>query len=242
MVPWRDRVALTRRIGVLFGQRSQLWSELTPRQGLMMLGAVFRLERSSRPTRIAEVAELLDATALLDQPVRSLSLGQRMRCELAASLLNRPEILFLDEPTIGLDLVAKQVFRQLVSRLNEESNTTIFLTSHDVADIEAVAERVIIINHGQVVYDGSVANLRQSALSQKLVEVHFAEETKVSAGPGVEIVASSAFSCELRVDTRVTGVGDLLADLLQQHAVVDLSVADPPLEDVIGELYASGPT
>lgn len=242
LVPWRDRIALTRRIGVLFGQRSQLWSELTPHQGLTMLGAIFRLERSSVPTRLAEVAELLDATDLLDQPVRSLSLGQRMRCELAASLLHRPEILFLDEPTIGLDLVAKQVFRSLISRLNEENNTTIFLTSHDVADIEAVAERVIIINHGEVVYDGSVTALRQSALSQKLVEVHFADPTEVSVSPGVEIVDSSPFSCELRVDTRVTGVSDLVAALLQRYAVVDLSVADPPLEDVIGDLYAGRPT
>ena len=141
LVPWEERQRLAQRIGTLFGQRSLLWLELAPRQSYRMLAAIYGLDRGSERRRIAELGELLGASDLFDQPVRSLWLGQRMRCELAACLLHDPEILFLDEPTIGLDLVAKQRFRELLVRLNEEKGTTIFLTSHDVADIEHVAER-----------------------------------------------------------------------------------------------------
>ena len=139
LVPWRDRRSLTRRIGTLFGQRSQLWLELRPRDTYRMLAAIHRLGDGALTRRVAELGQLLDATDLFDTPVRSLSLGQRMRCELAACLLHSPEVLFLDEPTIGLDLLAKQRFRELLVRLNDSGNTTIFLTSHDVADIEHVA-------------------------------------------------------------------------------------------------------
>src|SRR5262245_33276413 len=143
LVPWRQRRQLAHRIGTLFGQRSQLWFQLSPRETLALLGRIYRLSRAETERRIASLGELLDATELLDRPVRTLSLGERMRCELAASVLHEPEILFLDEPTIGLDLIAKTRFRDLILRLNEERATTIFLTSHDVSDIEQVARRVI---------------------------------------------------------------------------------------------------
>src|SRR4051794_30778656 len=139
LMPWRQRRQLALRIGTLFGQRSQLWFQLSPRETLELLGRVYRLSRAETARRIDELAELLDAAELLGRPVRTLSLGERMRCELAASVLHEPEILFLDEPTIGLDLIAKARFRDLILRLNEERATTIFLTSHDVSDIEQVA-------------------------------------------------------------------------------------------------------
>src|SRR5262249_55884990 len=140
MVPWERRRDLTRRIGTLFGQRSQLWFELTPRETFRMLGAIYDLDAPRLRARVGELGALLDPTELFASPVRSLPWGQRMRCGLAAGMLHEPAILFLDEPTIGLDLLAKQRFRELLVRLNEERGTTIFLTSHDVADIEYVAE------------------------------------------------------------------------------------------------------
>ena len=161
MAPWKQRRALTRRIGTLFGQRSQLWFELTPRETFRMLGAIYELAESPVVPRCG-AGGLLDATDLFDVPVRSLSLGQRMRCELAACMLHEPAILFLDEPTIGLDLLAKQRFRELLVRLNDERGTTIFLTSHDVADIEHVAKRAVVINHGVVIYDDEVAAMRRN--------------------------------------------------------------------------------
>src|SRR5687768_7512769 len=175
VVPWEERKRLASRIGTLFGQRSQLWFELTPRQSFRMLAAIYGLDDERERARVAELAELLDAADLFDVPVRNLSLGQRMRCELAACMLHEPEVLFLDEPTIGLDLLAKQRFRELLVRLNEERRTTIFLTSHDVADIEQVARRAIVINHGSVIWDDAVAAMRRTLLSTKLVEIGLGE-------------------------------------------------------------------
>lgn len=238
LAPSRQRRALAQRIGVLFGQRSQLWSELTARESLTLLGAIYRVDRSELPRRIAEVVDLLDGRELLDQQVRSFSLGQRMRCELAASLLHEPRMLFLDEPTIGLDLVAKQLFRELVHRVNIERETTIFLTSHDVSDIEAVAERVVVINHGVVIYDDSVTELRRSLLSTKSVDVRFGHETVVMPPDGVAVVESTSETCELRVDTAVCSIRQTLDWLLDRYDVIDISVVDPPLEEVIGEIYA----
>jgi ABC-2 type transport system ATP-binding protein len=237
VVPWTDRKRLAARIGTLFGQRSQLWFELTPRQSYRMLAAIYGLDEQRERARIGELAELLEAADLFDQPVRSLSLGQRMRCELAACMLHEPEVLFLDEPTIGLDLLAKQRFRELLVRLNEERDTTIFLTSHDVADIEHVARRAIVINHGAVIYDDEVAAMRRSLLATKLVEVGLGEPRPPLVLDGITVVEHSTTTMKLIVDTTTTPIRFVLDALLDGHAVADISVVDPPLEQVIAEIY-----
>ena len=235
VVPWRDRKRLAGRIGTLFGQRSQLWFELTPRQSYRMLAAIYGLDAERERTRVDELAELLDARDLFDQPVRSLSLGQRMRCELAACMLHEPEVLFLDEPTIGLDLLAKQRFRELLVRLNAERRTTIFLTSHDVADIEHVAQRAIVINHGSVIYDDQVASMRRVLLARKVVEVGLTGA--ITAPAGVDVVEQTSSSLRLTVDTTTTSIAVVLDELLRTGNVADISVVDPPLEEVIAEIY-----
>jgi ABC-2 type transport system ATP-binding protein len=237
IVPWLERRRLAGRIGTLFGQRSQLWFELTPRQSFRMLAAIYGLDRAGEQRRVAELAELFAAGDLFDQPVRSLSLGQRMRCELAACMLHEPEVLFLDEPTIGLDLLAKQRFRETLVRLNEERGTTIFLTSHDVADIEHVARRAIVINHGVVIYDDEVASMRRTLLATKLVEVGLSEPVLAPALPGVTVLDHQPSSMTLVVDTTATPVRAVLDLLLEGTAVTDISVVDPPLEQVIAEIY-----
>jgi ABC-2 type transport system ATP-binding protein len=239
LVPWKERKALTRRIGTLFGQRSQLWFELTPRQSLRMLAAIFDVDPHVLPARVDELAELLDAADLLDTPVRNLSLGQRMRCELTACLLHDPDILFLDEPTIGLDLLGKQRFRELLVRLNEERRTTIFLTSHDVADIEHVAERVIVINHGSVIYDDDVATMRRTLLATKLVEIALAHPMPPCEVSGVTVTDQTPTTLKLVVDTSARTVRSVVDELLEAYPVTDLSIVDPPLEQVIGEIYAA---
>jgi ABC-2 type transport system ATP-binding protein len=237
LTPWEDRRRLARRIGTLFGQRSLLWLELSPRQSYRMLAAIYGLDRSLERRRIAELGELLEATDLFDQPVRSLSLGQRMRCELTACLLHEPEILFLDEPTIGLDLVAKQRFRELLVRLNEQQGTTIFLTSHDVADIEHVAKRAVVINHGEVIYDDEVAAMRRRLLATKVVEVGLVAPIEAPTHVGVTLLEHSEQLLRLVVDTTRTPIRAVLDELLAGPAVTDISVVDPPLEQVIGEIY-----
>ena len=236
IVPWEERKRLAQRIGTLFGQRSLLWLELTPLQSYRMLGAIYGLDRAAEQRRVAELGELLDATALFAQPVRSLSLGQRMRCELTACLLHNPEILFLDEPTIGLDLVAKQRFRELLVRLNTELGTTIFLTSHDVADIEHVARRAVVINHGELIYDDQVSAMRRALLATKVVEVGLAEPISAPIGDGIAVLEHTDQLLRFVVDTTVISIRSVL-DALLGPAVVDISIVDPPLEQVIGEIY-----
>jgi ABC-2 type transport system ATP-binding protein len=168
--------------------------------------------------------------------VRNLSLGQRMRCELAACLLHDPEILFLDEPTIGLDLVAKQRLRELLVRLNEQRGTTIFLTSHDVADIEHVAHRAVVINHGEVIYDDEVVAMRRALLATKIVEVGLTAPIQVPDRDGVRLLEHTDQTMKLVVETARTDIRTVLDDLLGP-AVADISVVDPPLEQVIAEIY-----
>ena len=237
VVPWEDRRRLAARIGTLFGQRSLLWFELTPRQSYRMLAAIYGLDRPRERARVGELAELLDAADLFDMPVRALSLGQRMRCELAACMLHEPEVLFMDEPTIGLDLLAKQRFRELLVRLNTERGTTIFLTSHDVADIEHVARRAIIINHGSVIYDDQVASMRQAMLATKLVEVGLAQPARPLVLDGVTVLEQTNTTMRLVVDTSTTSIRLVLDALLDGSTIADISVLDPPLEQVIAEIY-----
>lgn len=237
VVPWLDRRRLAARVGTLFGQRSLLWFELTPRQSYRMLAAIYGLDRHREVARIGELGDLLEANDLFDLPVRSLSLGQRMRCELAACMLHEPELLFLDEPTIGLDLLAKQHFRELLVRLNAERATTVFLTSHDVADIEHVARRAIVINHGSVIYDDEVAAMRRALLATKIVEITLGSPTGPLAMDGVSVLVHSATAMRLVVDTAATSIRRVLDAVLDGPAVVDISVVDPPLEQVIAEIY-----
>jgi viologen exporter family transport system ATP-binding protein len=238
LVPWQQRRALAQHTGTLFGQRSLLWFELSPRQSLRMLAAIYGLDRRQEQRRVDELGALLDATDLLDVPVRDLSLGQRMRCELTACLLHEPDILFLDEPTIGLDLLAKRRLRELLVTLNEVSGTTVFLTSHDVADIEHVAERVIVISSGTVIYDDAVAVMRRTLLSTKLVDVGLERPAEHLRLDGVTVLEQTGASLRLSVDTGRTSIRDVLGAVLDTCAVSDISVVDPPLEQVIGEIYA----
>jgi ABC-2 type transport system ATP-binding protein len=238
LTPWHERARLATRIGAVFGQRSQLWPELPARATFKMLYAIYGLERSQLDRRVAELGELLDAIDLYDQPVRTLSLGQRMRCELTACLLHSPDLLFLDEPSIGLDLVAKQQFRQLLVDLNTELGCTIFLTSHDVADIEHVADRVIIVNHGAIIYDASVQSMRQTLLRTKKVEVHFTEPVaKVELPDAATVIHMTPGLVVLEVDTAQLPIREVLHQVLRHGRVADLNVVDPPLEQVIGEIY-----
>jgi ABC-2 type transport system ATP-binding protein len=238
IVPWKKRRELAARIGTLFGQRSQLWYQLTPRQTFGLLGRIYRIPADEERRRLARLGELLDAAQLFDQPVRGLSLGQRMRCELVASMLHAPEVLFLDEPTIGLDLVAKARFRDLIVRINEEQGTTILLTSHDVSDIEQVARRVIVINHGRLIYDDRVSVMRRALLGTKMLDVRFEQPPASVEVEGARLVKLSGAGAKLVVDTGRRPIRSVLDDLLDRYDVVDISVADPPLEEIVSHIYA----
>jgi ABC-2 type transport system ATP-binding protein len=236
--PWKERQKLAYHIGTVFGQRQQLWVHLPAVDTFRLFGRIYELDDREVERRIAFLSEAFEIQDLLETPVRKLSLGQRMRCEVAASLLHRPKLLLLDEPSIGLDVVAKQHIRDAIRRMNQEEGVGVLLTSHDAGDLEAMCKRVIIVNHGQIVYEDKVSNLKRRYLSSKMVEVRYAETVSSDFHlEGVEMLKVGHYGVKLRFDTQRTPVQKVLARLTEAGDVVDITISDPPLEEVIARIY-----
>jgi len=234
--PSRDRVDLTRRIGVVFGQRTTLWWDLPLRDSFDLLRRIYRVSPDRHRRNLAEFTDLLDLGDLLDTPVRQLSLGQRMRGDIAAALLHDPEILYLDEPTIGLDVVSKGRLREFLRRVNEEREVTLLLTTHDLQDIEQLCRRVMVIDHGSLVYDGPLTGLHAQGRSTRTLVVDL-----VDAAPPIEVPGATV--------TRVEGprqwlsfpadasAAPVVAAVAAAYPVADLSINEPDIEDVIRQIY-----
>jgi len=237
-VPWKERQKLAYHIGTVFGQRPQLWYHLPAIDTFTLFGKIYEMDDGETKQRIEFLAEAFEIRDLLETPVRKLSLGQRMRCEVAASLLHRPKLVLLDEPSIGLDVVAKQRLRDAIREMAQLENVGVLLTSHDAGDLEALCKRVIIINHGQIVYEDKVSNLKRKFLTSKLVEVRYAEEvSKTFKVDGTEMIKIGQYGVKLRFDTRTTPVEKVLSHLTDAGSVVDITISDPPLEEVIAKIY-----
>lgn len=236
-VPWQERQALGYHIGTVFGQRSQLWHHLPARDTFELLGSVYELPRAERRARLKALTEAFELGPLLDKPVSQLSLGERMRAEVAASLLHKPQILFLDEPSIGLDVAAKSALRDLLQRTAEQEGTTLLLTSHDTGDIERVCQRAIVVHGGRVVWDGSLAQLRRNYLGEKRVRLWSERERLRFALPGVRLVSESAHFTQLAVQVDMTPVGVVVEHALRQGALSDLTIEDAPLDEIIEAFY-----
>ena len=242
-VPWTERQKLAYHIGTVFGQRPQLWYHLPAIDTFTLFGKIFEMDDRDTQMRIGQLSEAFEIRDLLETPVRKLSLGQRMRCEVAASLLHRPRLILLDEPSIGLDVVAKQHIRDAIREMARLENVGVLLTSHEAGDLEALCRRVIIINHGQIVYEDKVSNLKRKFLTSKLVEVRYAEEVPANFSvEGVEILKVGHYGVKLRFDTRKTSVEKVLSHLTGSGSVVDITISDPPLEDVIAKIYQTQDT
>jgi ABC-2 type transport system ATP-binding protein len=219
-----------------------LWYHLPAIDTLTLFGKIYELDDSVTRRRIAELAEAFEITDLLEIPVRKLSLGQRMRCEVAASLLHKPKLLLLDEPSIGLDVVAKQHIRDALREMAKQENVGILLTSHDAGDLEALCKRVIIINHGQIVYEDKVSTLKRSFLTSKLVEVRYAGQISADfhiEGTETLKIAKDRYGAKLRFDTQTTPVEKVMLALSAVGMLADITVSDPPLEEVIAAIYKS---
>lgn len=237
-VPWRERKKLAFKIGTVFGQRPQLWYHLPAIDTFYLFGKIFELDDKEIKQRIGFLIEAFEIRDLMDIPVRKLSLGQRMRCEVAASLLHKPRLLLLDEPSIGLDVVAKQHIRDTVRRMNETEQVGVLLTSHDAGDLEALCRYVIIINHGQIVYRDKVSNLKRHYLTSKLVEVRYANEvSKDFQIPGTQTIKVGHYGVKLRFDTHQTAVEHVISQLAAAGTLVDVTISDPSLEEVIRRIY-----
>jgi ABC-2 type transport system ATP-binding protein len=238
--PWRERRKLVHQIGAVFGQRSQLWYHLPPRDTFELLARIYNLDRQTYAKRRDMLIERFDLGPFLATPVRKLSLGQRMRAEVAASLLHAPRVLFLDEPTIGLDVIARQELRDLIREWNRDEGVTVFLTSHDAGDVERVARRVIVINHGRVVLDDKVSAMRRQYLGSKVLSVKFHAPPSPITLPGVTTLKATEYALKLEIDTRITPIERVMTEVLQAGPVADIAIEDPPLEEVIAHIYTSG--
>ena len=247
--PWRQRRDLAYHLGSVFGQKSQLWFHLPPVETFYLLSKIFELDATFYRQRLQLLVDSFDIEPYLHTPVRKLSLGERMRCEVVASLLHQPSLLLLDEPSIGLDVIAKSRLREHVRDVNEREGTTIFITSHDAGDVESLAQRVIVIADGRVVFDGPVTELRARFLRTKRLEAKLAEPMQIDALAGMSpdlpwrVIDHDEFRVVLDLDSARTGsTRDAITYLTDRFAVEDITIAEPPLEDVIRAIYTAQET
>ena len=235
-VPWKERTAHAREIGVVFGQRSQLWWDVPVADSFDLIRDIYRIEDDAYRRTLARLTELLDLGELLKTPVRQLSLGQRMRCEIAASLLHSPKILFLDEPTIGLDAVSKIAVRDFIRAINRENGTTVILTTHDMHDIEALTERILLIGRGRILLDGSLSDLKACHSACRTIRVAY-EGSRLPAFEQMKILKDRDGHAEIALDTAVLSVPEAISLLSSQVEIRDLSVSGESVEELVVSLY-----
>ncbi|HIH11494.1 TPA: ATP-binding cassette domain-containing protein [Candidatus Woesearchaeota archaeon] len=237
--PQQQRQELAYHIGTVFGQKPQLWYHLPPIDSFNLFAAIYDLPKSEYEKRLNLLVRLFEVEDILQQPVRKLSLGQRMRCEMMASLLHKPKIIFLDEPTIGMDILVRKKIRELIKELNEKEKTTIILTSHDLEDVEQVCERIVIINNGKIIYDGPTVKLREQYLHWKRIKIIFAKKTnELKLGLRYCTVLNKGNDeFEINVDTRHERVQKVIERIMSLQAVEDITIIDPPIEEIIQELF-----
>lgn len=236
-VPWKERIAHVGSIGVVFGQRTQLWWDLPVVESFELLRDIYRVDPADYRRTFDELASLLDLGPLADTPVRQLSLGQRMRCDLAASLIHDPAILFLDEPTIGLDAVSKLAVRDFVRRRNRERGVTVILTTHDMDDIEALCSRVILIHRGRILFDGALEALRARVTNERELVVDLRDGAATVTDPDAIAVRQEGHRARISYDPQRVATPDLIARITARYPVADLVVENPPIEEIVARLY-----
>ena len=242
-VPWRQRTSYVRTIGVVFGQRTQLWWDIAVIESLKLLRRIYDVSERDFAERMETFNEILGIRDYLNTPVRKLSLGERMRCDLAAALLHNPPLLFLDEPTIGLDVVAKDHIRQFLRAINQRYHTTILLTTHDLDDIEELCRRIMIIDHGRLLYDGPLATLKRQLLRTKQVKFALRDHAQLAAlsaleRDGLKLERVDGMTFCIRFDRSRISTADLVRQILGLAEVHDLLIEDEPIEEIIKRIYA----
>jgi ABC-2 type transport system ATP-binding protein len=239
--PHRQRVANAREIGVVFGQRSQLWWDLALIESLNLIGKIYEVEPKRYQELLAQFSEVLELKELLPIPIRNMSLGQKMRAELAATLIHEPRIVYLDEPTIGLDLIVKERIREFIKQQNRERGTTVILTTHDLGDIEELCRRVLIIDDGKLIYDGPLSTIKERFGKYRTITFETAHPAVGFALPaGAETIEAEDRRLVLRFDRTRTTASQVAADLMRQVEVKDFSLAEPDLSSIIRQIYTRG--
>jgi len=236
LTPWKSRKEHVRNIGVVFGQRSQLWWDVPVIDSFELIRDIYKVEERAYKKNLDEMTEIFGLSEILKTPVRQLSLGQRMRCEISASLLHNPDILFLDEPTIGLDAVSKIAVREFIRQINHERKTTVILTTHDMQDIEALTERILLIGKGQILLDGSLEEFKKRGVDTRKIKV-FYTKGEFTLPEGVEILESKKGYAEFLVDMRKISVSKAIEKLSANAEITDISITGNTAEDMVISLY-----
>ena len=241
--PWERKPAYLRRISMVMGNRSALNWDIPPLDSFKVLSQIYQVPTEAYEKNLDELIALLDLEPLLKKPIRNLSLGERMKCELVAGLLYKPDVLFLDEPTLGLDVAMQRRLRTFLGKYNRDHHVTVILTSHYMADVSALCQRVMLIHHGRLIYDGDLQALAEKLAPFKLIKLHFNAPAVdfqgfINQHPGVELLPSENSQHTLRIPRK--DVAPITAKLLEQLPVADLSVEDPPIEAVIDQIYEEG--
>ena len=237
LIPHRDRKRLAYRIGVVFGQKTQLWWDVPVIESLRLLKEIYKIPTSTYEANLELFNDMLDLHEFQDTPVRQLSLGQRMRSDLVAALLHNPDILFLDEPTIGVDVVAKDRFRSFLQQLNEERQVTVLLTTHDLSDIEKICERLMIIDTGRIIYDGAIADLKMRFTPYRVLVVDFADTVADIEMDRAELVECDGRQARFRFNRWQISASELITELAQRYPLKDISVEEPEIETIVREIY-----
>jgi len=241
-VPARDRTRYVATIGVVFGQRTQLWWDIAVVESFRLLKEIYGLSESDYRERMDLFDRILGINAYLHQPVRKLSLGERMRCDLAASLLHRPSLLFLDEPTIGLDVVAKASVREFLQQINQREATTVLLTTHDLSDIETLCRRVMVIDHGRLLFDGPLTRLRDRILpvTSIVFDVKTLPEPERLSWDGLQVREIGSHRYRLDIDRRTTPPAAAVKEIVNRFDVADIAIEEPQIEEVVKRIYVEG--
>lgn len=238
--PWRQRKSYVSNIGAVFGQKSQLIWDIPPMDSFEMNRAIYSIDRSAFKEKLNTMIDILDISKVIYKPTRQLSLGERMKCEFIMSMLHSPKIVFLDEPTIGLDVVAKDKIRDFITEMNKKG-TTFILTTHDLGDVERLAQRVIVINNGEIAFDDSINSLKMISGSKKTVKVTTNEPlTNFREAEGINLVSlQTETEAELEIDTSYINLSDFIKLVNEGYIIKDITISDPPIESVIKKLYSS---
>lgn len=240
MVPYKNRKEYVKKIGVVFGQKSQLWWDLPVIESYEMFKYIYKIPDNIFKKNLNMVNEILGINEFIEQPVRQLSLGQRVKADIGASLLHEPEVLFLDEPTIGLDVVAKENIRNFLNKINKETNITMLFTTHDMQDIEKTCNRMIIIDKGEKIYDGLVSEIKSRYGKDRQLEVEFTQEYANINIPETTIVYESLNTKRFQFNKDNVHVQDLISQLTKKYDIKDLTIKEPDIESIIREIYEGG--
>jgi ABC-2 type transport system ATP-binding protein len=236
-IPWKNRQRYVARIGAVFGQRTTLWWDLPVIESFELLQSMYRVPKDRFRRNLKEFVGLLEMEGFINQPVRSLSLGQRMRADLCAALLHEPRLVFLDEPTIGLDVVAKERIRQFILHMNRKRGVTVLLTTHDLSDVERLCERVMILDHGRVLFDGKLSSLNERFESDWFLVVRFAGEYEDVCLPGLPQPSREDHTAVYRFDHRKVSSAELIQQLLPRFHIDDIEVRRPAVEETVRRIY-----